>query len=316
MSFKNNRFKIFQRLTEKDIKKILDFIDFLNMSKNDYHKFTEIFQFMETKGYHVTKSEFYSPIPIVSNLEDKDFIEKDLPGINWNESFQLELLEKLSKFSSEFQDLIDQKKFDMNNGAFATHDAPVYFQMIRHFLPKKIIEIGAGNSTILSSIAAELNKNTKLKAIDPYVEEKLKEKIPKSVEFIEKPIQQVTIDELTDLDENDILFIDSSHVSKIGSDVNYLYLEILPRLKKGVLVHIHDIFLPKEYPKSWIKNDHRRFWNEQYLLNAFLIGNNLFEIIFSNSFLGYNHQEKLRKLYKTNTQSGGGSFWMRKLKDF
>ena len=300
------------KLTAKDIEKIVDFINFLKILNNDYDKFTDIFHLMELHGFHITKSEFYSPIPEISKLDNDVFLGKDLPGIDWNESNQIKLLNELSQYSNEFQNLIDGKKFDMNNGAFGTFDAPLYFSIIRHFAPNKIIEVGAGYSTILSSATSKLNNKTKVIAIDPYVDNELKKKIPASVEFIDNPVQKIPVSMFRDLNENDILFIDSSHVSKIGSDVNYLYLEILPKLRDGVLVHIHDIFLPNQYPMSWIKNDHRRFWNEQYLLDAFLIGNSLFEIILANSFMSIRHPELLRKLYKTQMPVGGGSFWIRK----
>ena len=116
-----------------------------------------------------------------------------------------------------------------------------------------------------------------------------------------------------ELQENDILFIDYSHVSKIGSDVNFLFLEVLPELNPGVIIHIHDIFLPKQYLKRWILEDHRKFWNEQYLVEAFMIGNSKYEVLIANHFLGYKHHEKLMNFYKTDPPfTDGASFWIRK----
>lgn len=279
---------------------------------NDYDKFTKIFHFFEQQGFHITRADYYSPIPVVKDLSDDIFSVKENISIDWNEDLQIHLLNELKGYSSEFRNLIDEKLFDMQNGAFATHDAPVYYSMIRHFKPSTIIEVGAGYSTILSSLAAAKNTNTTITAIDPYVSASLKSKIPDSVKLIEKRVQDIPISSFSNLSKNDILFIDSSHVCRVGSDVNFLYLEVLPLLNSGVLIHIHDIFLPRQYPKDWIKNDHRRFWNEQYLLNAFLIGNTEFEILLANSYLGLKRPELLKRLFETGLSAGGGSFWIRK----
>ena len=110
----------------------------------------------------------------------------------------------------------------------------------------------------------------------------------------------------------DILFIDSSHVAQIGSDVTYLFLEIIPRLHPGVVVHIHDIFLPMEMRKEWVL-DEMRFWTEQYLLQAFLAFNREFEVLMANSYLGLYHVDVLRATFPRSPWWGGGSFWMRRM---
>jgi hypothetical protein len=129
--------------------------------------------------------------------------------------------------------------------------------------------------------------------------------------MIDEPVQKIPLNIFKELNENDILFIDGSHVTKIGSDVNFMFFEVLPLLNPGVLVHIHDIQLPKEFPRKWIE-EKMVFWNEQYLLHAFLIGNRDFEILFGNSFMGLNHPELLNKIYQSDKPPGGGSFWIRK----
>ena len=109
----------------------------------------------------------------------------------------------------------------------------------------------------------------------------------------------------------DILFIDSSHTVKIGGDVNYLFFEVLPRHKPGVIVHVHDIFLPFEYRRDWVL-DEFRFWNEQYLLQAFLTFNSEFEVLLANSYLNHYHQEDLKAAFRNLPSWAGGSFWMRR----
>jgi len=299
-------------LNSKDIEKILDFINFLKTANRDYEKFTNIFKFAEMHGVHITNTGFYSPIPTVKDLSENDFGIKDA-NIDWQEQLQINILNQITQYSAEFEKLVQENIFDMHNGAFETHDAPVYYSMIRHFNPSTVLEVGAGHSTKLASIAASKNKTTKVIAVDPHLSGTLKKEIPKSVELIEKPIQTFDVSFFDKLKNNDILFIDSSHVSKIGSDVNFLFLDVLPKLNPGVLIHVHDIFLPRQYPKEWIRNDHQRFWNEQYLLNAFLISNKEFEVLLANSYMGLKHPDLLQKMYNTNLPAGGGSFWMRRI---
>jgi hypothetical protein len=113
------------------------------------------------------------------------------------------------------------------------------------------------------------------------------------------------------LEAGDILFIDSSHVVKTGSDVNYLFLEVLPRLKPGVVIHVHDIFLPHEFPKAWVMDLHL-FWTEQYLLQAFLTHNAEFEVLFANAYMGARHQTEMQRTFPRSQWWGGGSFWLRR----
>ena len=117
----------------------------------------------------------------------------------------------------------------------------------------------------------------------------------------------------TSLRENDILFIDSSHVCKIGSDVQFEFLEILPRLAPGVVVHVHDIFLPFEYPKTWVKDWHR-FWNEQYLLQAFLCGNREFEVLWAGAWMQHRHPDLVEKSFPSFSANRNqmASFWIRR----
>jgi len=124
-------------------------------------------------------------------------------------------------------------------------------------------------------------------------------------------VQTVPVAQFKQLEANDVLFIDSSHVVKIGSDVNYLFLEVLPRLRPGVIVHIHDIFLPNEYPRAWVL-EQCRFWTEQYLLQAFLSFNSDFEIVFANSYMGRRHADMMKATFPNSPWWGGGSFWMRR----
>jgi hypothetical protein len=131
--------------------------------------------------------------------------------------------------------------------------------------------------------------------------------------LIVTPVQEVALDEFLKLTDGDFLFIDSSHVVKVGSDVQYQYLEILPSLNPGVVVHVHDVFLPADYPRSAIIDRHR-FWNEQYVLQAFLTFNSEFEVLIAASYLHINHPDLLAAAFDSYNQLTvhPGSFWMRR----
>ena len=281
------------------------------------------FTLWERLGFHILPVHYYSPIPEVRKLRD-DIWEhiSELVGIDINEEFQLKLLEEFQKrYSKEYNSLPlyeDSKtRYYIYNGAFESVDGEIYYCMIRYFKPKKIIEVGAGFSTLLATEAISKNEeegySCELMAVDPYPMETLKR--TRGVMLVEKPVQDLELSEFEGLGENDILFIDSTHTVKIGGDVVYLYLEVLPRLNKGVLVHIHDIFLPLEYPKDWVLKQYI-FWNEQYLLQAFLMFNNSFEVVWAGSYMNLKHADKLEAAFRSyiKGKTFPGSFWMRRVK--
>lgn len=291
--------------------KVVEFIKYLKIKKQSWEDYVKIFEIAEKNGFHILEAGFSSPIPIVRDISDDVFSEEENQSIDWNKENQILLLKKLKKYVPEFQEIVNDRKFDMSNPFFGWHDAPIYYTMIRLFRPKQIIEVGGGFSTKIAYLASQKNHSTSIKVIDPFLSKDIKNNFSEFVKLIEKPVQNVPVHFFKDLNQNDILFIDSTHVSKIGSDVNFLFLKILPILKPGVIIHIHDIFLPNSFPKDWIKNK-LIFWNEQFLLHAFLIGNKDFEILISNAFLQKYHYNDLKDFYDSHI-IGGASFWMRKL---
>ncbi len=248
------------------------------------------FPLWQKLGFHITPNNYEQPIPDTRTLKDDLWQKQSCLGIDMNEEGQLNLLSIFSsKFKQEYERLPRSKtqvpyQYHLNNGWFESVDAEILYCMIRHFKPKKIFEIGSGYSTYLSAQAILKNKeedNTfecELVAIEPYPNDVLVAGFPGLSKLLTKEVQDIPLSEFKKLQENDILFIDSSHVLKVGSDVQYEILEILPTVNKGVIIHFHDIFLPTEYPKDWILKDYR-FWNEQYLLQAFLAFNNHFEVL-------------------------------------
>lgn len=237
--------------------------------------------------------------------------------IDFREDEQLASLTVMN-YREELNDLTInacEDDFYVNNPAFSTADADLYYLLIRNKKPSRIVEIGSGFSTRLALKAIRKNKEegivTKLTCIEPYEMEWLDRQA--GIELIRKKLEEVPQDIFTGLGEGDILFIDSSHIIRPGNDVLVEYLEILPLLQKGVLVHIHDIFSPRDYPKKWITEEYR-FWNEQYLLEAFLYFNHSFRVMFSVNHLSHDFFEVAsRTLIHMTTDAEPGSFWIEKM---
>jgi len=243
---------------------------------------------------------------------------RKLPGIDWNVDEQLRMLNSI-KSDKELHNLSRSKTseldFFVDNGAFIAGDAEYWYHMIRIKKPRRIIEVGSGHSTLMAIRAINTNKkedssySCKHICIEPY-------EIPwldrTGVSVIRQRVEQVNGEVFQELDVDDILFIDSSHVIRPQGDVIFEYLELLPQLKKGVIVHIHDIFSPKDYPEEWVV-DEVRLWNEQYLLEAFLTSNRDWRIIAALNFLYHNYYEKLlEKCPFLDKNCEPGSFYMQK----
>ena len=196
-------------------------------------------------------------------------------------------------------------------------DSEYLYNIIRSLKPKNIIEIGSGHSTkmMLNGINKnyeEDNIKCELTCIEPYEEDLLK---GLNINLIKERVEKVDIELFNQLDKNDILFIDSSHIIRPQGDVLFEFNEILPSLKPGVLVHIHDIFSPKDYLDEWILDKHI-MWNEQYLLENFLTFNKGFEIIGSLNYLKHNYWDELTSkcpILQNEPNREPGSFWIRRI---
>ena len=291
-------------------------------------KFQEIFPVWERHGFHVTPVHFYQPIPDTESLPETLWDRpSELLGIDMNDSVQLDLLTKhFPRFRSEYERIPIQPtgergSFHLDNRLFGGTDALVAYCMVRQFQPQLIIEIGSGLSSVLLAQAAARNDGSDLICIEPFPREFVRKGFPGLRSLIEKKVQDIDLEFFSQLESSDLLFIDSSHTVKIGGDVNYLFLEVLPRLKPGVIVHVHDIFLPFEYRRDWVM-DEFRFWSEQYLLQAFLTFNSEFEVLMANRYLAHRYLddlkaafpslEKLKATLPNSVRWGGGSFWMRR----
>jgi hypothetical protein len=252
-----------------------------------------LFRFAERRlRVHVTPVHYYSPIPDVGHLPQKIFDEvNDCVGLEFHGAEQQRFLEvSVPKYLDEFVPRV--------NSGLAQVDAFVLYSMIRLKQPKVFIEIGSGESTKISLAALTKNRadhgiNSTFVAIEPFPRHYLREIREDGFRLIESNVQEVPLATFADAD---ILFVDSSHVSKIGSDVNYEILSIIPRLKVGALVHWHDIMIPGEYPRSWIEGG-RMFWNESYLVHAFMLCNKSFRIIWASRYMQLNEAARLGKTF-------------------
>jgi len=287
------------------------------------------FRFWESMGVHVTPSHYYQPIPDAKDLSARRgsvWKASGMIGIDMNNENQLKFAREVFpryrdeyiKFANDKGQKGSQYDFYFGNGAFEAVDAEVLYCMVRHFKPSRIIEIGSGFSTLLFIKAIEANREqerreSSLTVIDPYPPKVIKSDIPCLTNLIPREVQELDLDFFEQLESGDILFIDSSHVVKIGGDVNYLYLDVLPRIKEGVIIHAHDIFLPSEYPERWVLSEHR-FWTEQYLLQAFLTYSSAFEVLWGGSYMATNYPQELKATFPSYNEgiTQPGSFWMRK----
>jgi Methyltransferase domain len=250
-----------------------------------------------------------------------------MPGVDLGLARGLALLEEvvprhIESFRARFPlHQVAGEDFFLINGTYMAIDGHVYWSLIREYRPRRIIEIGAHASTMIAT-AAVASRQTEgapicqITAIEPYPSDYLLREDGRSITLIKSKVQDISLELFTSLEAGDILFIDSTHMLRTGSDVQYEFLEILPRLSPGVLVHLHDISLPKHYPKVYF--DNRIYWNEQYLLQAFLAFNNRFEVLWAGNGMMLAYPEQMQRTFREYADmravypsSEPTAFWMR-----
>ncbi|MFM9031037.1 MAG: class I SAM-dependent methyltransferase [Opitutaceae bacterium] len=265
---------------------------------------------------------FYSPLP--SREETAEAFARGgfgppFGGVDLNEAGQLERLERFAGWYAEQpfpEEPAPGRRFHLANPSYGHFDAIMLYSMLREARPRRIIEVGSGFSS-----AAMLDLNDRVLGgavhftfIDPDMRRLrplLREGDSGRVTLIERRVQEVPLVTFATLGAGDVLFIDSSHVSKIGSDVNRLYFDVLPVLAPGVLIHIHDVAGNLEYPREWF--DEGRAWNEQYLLRAFLMHNAAYRIELFTGWLFNTRHAWFRERMPLCARGGGGQLWLRKL---
>lgn len=269
---------------------------------------------------------FYSPVVDSADvLLRRAVIWPDSPrvlGIDFNDVGHLQVLREwfprhmpLYDYPEHLVESPDLKQFFTQNSQFSLLDARALFVFLLELKPRRMIEVGSGFSSLLTADVNHrfLNGSMRFTCIEPYPRAFLHEGLKGISRLIQQRVEHVDPEVFSELEAGDVLFIDSSHVAKTGSDVNHLYFEVLPRLKPGVLVHIHDIFLPHEYPAEWVVGENRS-WNEQYLVRAMLMYSNAFEVVFGCSYAYHRYPENVIRALAHPEGRGfsGGSFWIRR----
>ncbi|SEA83507.1 hypothetical protein SAMN05216349_13416 [Oribacterium sp. KHPX15] len=312
--------EIFERVKKQGGKRVL-IANILNYLPMDYNLNVE-----DTLWCY--PGHFYSLYPSLRDIREKyDKSAKneksglDQDGIDLKPEKQLVLLDKMNKMFDDAPKWLDLKeqsrkryRYKKGNTAFGLSDALVLHFILRLYAPNRIIEVGSGFSSAATLDTNEyyMNNAMEVEFIEPYPQllySLIKKGDNERVKIYPQKLQEIPLDIFRELKKGDILFIDSTHVSKFGSDVNYLFFHILPCLEKGVLVHFHDIFYPWEYPEQWLE---KRAWNELYMLRAFLQGNKEWEPLFFNHYLATAYKDKYHEEWQKIDDLGGGSFWMRK----
>jgi predicted O-methyltransferase YrrM len=267
----------------------------------------------------VPSGHFYSTHPSSEDIAKYKTYE-DMLAVEMNDEFQRRMLRELQPFHDQcpFPETRDSRfRYFFLNNSYIHSDAIFLYSMIRHFKPRKIIEVGSGLSSCVMMDTNEIHFNGEIniKLIDPF---------PHAVKSLLKPgdiledmlhqekLQDFDIGAIQALEAHDILFIDSTHVSKLNSDVNHIFFKILPSLKPGVIIHLHDIFWPFEYIDAWLQEG--RYWNEAYILRAFLQYNEHFEIVLFADYMQKKHRAWFERNMPRCLKSIGGSIWLRKTK--
>ena len=278
----------------------------------------DLFLFRHPSGH------YYSPIPSYDDVErDQQRIfathKRDLPGIRIDEQRMRNYLERFSSYQSDFpytEERDPKLRFYLDNETYSRGDAVVLYSMLRLLQPQRVIEIGSGLSTWLMIDINErfFGNRINLVSVDPYperMEDGLRGDDRKHIEIIPHRVQDVDLRMFADLEPNDIVFIDSTHVSKCDSDVNRIFFEILPALKPGVLIHFHDTFWPFEYPRQWLL-EIGVAWNEAYQMRAFLQYNRAFEIDFFSDYVANFMRVEAEASIPVFLRGPGSSIWLRR----
>jgi predicted O-methyltransferase YrrM len=268
----------------------------------------------------MSPGHFYSPIPSLDEVRAREEElfgppPPSLPGIDLRDEQQIALIKELARFYGELPFPRTQSpgsRYWFENWAYSFADAIFLYSMLRHLRPRRVIEIGSGfSSAAMLDTADRWLPETAFTFIDPdtsTLDALLRPGDRERVNIIGAKLQDVPLTTFESLEANDVLFIDSTHVSKTGSDVNRIVFDILPRLAPGVHVHFHDVFYPFEYPKEWVYEG--RAWNEDYILRAFLEFNDAFDVVLFGTWLARFHRQLLAELMPLTLENPGGSLWL------
>ena len=275
-------------------------------------------------GLATVHAGIYTPVPVVPPADD-DVWTHEQP-FHVDTSKQIAFMESaLAPYFAELPDAfrpLESYGFSIWNGWYEAGDAETLYAMLRHLRPRRVLELGSGFSTLVSAAACAANRRegapAELVAVDPAPQAAVTENLDGLSRVELRDCRDLEIERFTALEAGDVLFIDTSHVVKLGGEVNWLVLEVLPVLARGVTVHFHDVFIPYEYPRSLFEQE--GYFNEQYLLQAFLTGNDAWEVILALCALQRREPERLAALipsvaeHRPGTQQRAipAAFWIRR----
>jgi hypothetical protein len=284
----------------------------------------------DAQGFDLVRRHYYSPVTQAEDVAAPGFWDEQtsLRGVDMGEAAALALIaDVLPRYLDEFRGRFvveagpDPRAFHVVNGVYMAVDAHIYYALIRHVAPRRIIEIGSGQSTRVAVEAVRANRAAgaagEITCIEPFPGDVIESLAATGdVRLVRSRVQDLGVGFFAALQPGDLLFIDSTHVLREGSDVQFEYLELLPSLPENVLVHVHDISLPRRYPRCYVEQGIH--WNEQYLLQAFLAFNSRFEVVWAGNHLLLRHPElmhatfpeiaAMRRQYPLAEPS---AFWMR-----
>jgi predicted O-methyltransferase YrrM len=284
-----------------------------------FKTFTSKPELAEAAGFHVHPCRFDSPLPLMKEIDwPKLNLRRALPGIDFREADSLKLVKQLGRWTAELDSIPyspdGQSVYWFENGTFTDFDAAALYSLLRELKPKRYVELGCGWSSFISSRALAQNEKdgSPCRAIyaDPVPRRDLNSMLATG-EFLAKRVQEVPAEIFNALEAGDVLFIDTSHVLKIQSDVEYELLHILPLLKPGVWIHVHDVFSPYDYPEEYVRMQIRLTWNEQYAVECLLTGGDRYRVELPLHLLWRNHRSDLQPLFPRG-QTRPQSFWMSK----
>ena len=282
------------------------------------------FRAIQESGYHFQANDFYSPLNDCSFLEaNRDLWEPPFEPveIRWDVDRQLEVAREVARFVGELGSIPDEAEddriFRWNNQFWNSADALVQYGLARSRRPARVVEIGCGWSSLLLARALARNEEEgaprgEVDLIEPFPRREQLNGVPRHWRLHESILQRAPLSIFDALGANDVLFFDGSHCAKVASDVTWFFFRVLPRLASGVLVHLHDVFFPFSYPEAWIF-ERGQTWNEQFVLQAFLMHNDRFRVEICNSYLHWKRPEELRALYRDVQPPWGCSIWLVKL---
>ena len=270
-------------------------------------------------GVYPVLHQYYEPLVVAGDLRQPPEHIRELPGVDLDVPGQLEFLEQL-RYGDELLRLPDgptpSGQFTFGNSKFGPGDAELFYSLVRHVKPARVIEVGSGHSSLIAALAIAANRaddpmyRCDHQCIEPFENPWLESSVS---QVIRCPVERLDVSFFDDLRANDILFIDSTHVIRPQGDVLFEFLNVLGRLRTGVYIHVHDVFTPRDYPLSWVLTE-RRMWNEQYLLEALLCHSDRFQVVAALNHLWHEHRPAVSAALPVigrGLEAEPGSFWLR-----